>query len=302
MRDDGYGPARTERRAREARDAPYSRNNLSFDEEDDDKEWKHDMYDQSNGTARGGGMRSDKSHRLESGSQIIVSNLDPDVTEDDVKDIFTQIGTVKFVKLIYDKNGVSQGSAEVQFRSKDDAEKAVTEYNEAEVDGRTMYLKIIADVVAGAPVVVKKTRTGPPRQIDRSSFGASRRGRGGYGGGFRRGGGFYNGNFGGGFGDEYGGGGGGGGGYSNGAPRRARGRGRGRGRGSGRGGRGGGGRGRGRGGGGGGKLTTESLDAEMDDWQSSRGGTGASSGASVNPVAAGQPTLPSAESKMEDAQ
>jgi len=284
----------------------------AFDEEDDDKEWKHDMYDNhsSNGMS-GGSMRSDK-HRLEPGSSVMVSNLEPDVTEDDVKDIFAQIGNVKSVQLMYNKEGQSQGTAEVTFRAKDDAEKAVTEYNEAEVDGKIMYLKIIADVVAGAPVVVKRTRSGPPRQLTRPSYGA-RRGRGAPRGGFRRfnnfdggfdggfGGGGYGGGFGGG-GGGYGGGGGGyggggggygGGGGGRGAPRRARGRGRGRGRG-----------GRGRGGGSGGKpLSAESLDAEMDDWQSTRGGAATElTTASVNPTAAGQPSLPSgAKTGMEDA-
>jgi len=100
----------------------------------------------------------------------------------------------------------------------------------------------------------------------------------------------------------YYGGGGGGGSYGDfGLSRRPRG-----GRGS-RGSRGSGGRGRGRGRGRGGRrdggeVTTASLDAEMDDWQSNRGGaatTAASS--SVNPTAAGQPSLPAAEGKqMED--
>jgi len=208
------------------------------------------------------------------------------VTEDDVKDIFAQIGTVKTVQIMYDKNGVSQGSAEVTFRGKEDAEKAVTEYNEAEVDGKVMYLKIVADVVAGAPVVVKKQRVGPPRQLSRSSFGA-RRSRGGSRGGFGRGG------FGGGFG-------GGGGGY--GPARRGRGSrgGRGGSRGSGRG-RGGGGRGRGGRRDGGEKVTTESLDAEMDNWQANRGSSTAAAATSVNPTAAGQPSLPTADGKqMED--
>jgi len=175
------------------------------------------------------------------------------------------------------------GQAEVTFRGKDDAERAVTEYNEAEVDGRVMYLKITADVVAGAPVVIKKQRVGPPRQFSRSTFGA-RRGRGNARGEFGRGG--------------YAGGYGGGDGYSDYSPRRARGGRGGRGsRGSGR------GRGRGRGGrrSGGAEVTTASLDAEMDDWQSNRGGAATSASSSINPTAAGQPSAPAAEGKqMED--
>jgi len=276
MRDDDYGPARTERRRE--RSAPYqSRKSFDVVEEDDDREWKHDKFEQTNGSSGfvGGRVQGGK-HRLEPGSSIIVSNLDSEVTEDDVKDIFAQIGTVKSVQIIYDKNGTSQGSAEVTFRGKDDAEKAVTEYNEAEVDGRVMYLKIIADVVAGAPVVVKKQRVGPPRQISRSSFGA-RRGRGAPRGAFGRG---YNN-----YGNNN---------YSDFPPRRARGRGRGSGRSRGR------GRGRGAGGNRKEEVTSAALDQEMDDWQANRGST-TTAAAAVNPTAAGQPSLPAAEGKqMED--
>ena len=57
----------------------------------------------------------------------------------------------------YSENGVSMGTATVTFRRQGDADKAVSEYDGAEIDGKPMYCKLIGTVSSG-PVVVKKKK------------------------------------------------------------------------------------------------------------------------------------------------
>lgn len=91
------------------------------------------------------------------GDTIHISNLAPDVNDDDVREIFERIGTVRSCTVNFNSAGKSTGTATVTFGRASDAEKAVAEYDEAEVDGRTMKLKLIGSVVT-APVVVKKAK------------------------------------------------------------------------------------------------------------------------------------------------
>lgn len=173
------------------------------------------------------------------GDTVFVSNLDKDVNQEDVYDIFSRVGSVRTATVNYDQSGTSLGTAEVTFNTSKDAETAVREYDGAEVDGRVMNVKLIGSFVR-APQIVKKQTASAPQTTSTTT---SSRGRGG-----RR-------------------------------QRDITNTGKGRGgatssRGTGsRGGRGGslrgrrGGRGRGRGGA---KPTAESLDAELDAYTSSR--------------------------------
>lgn len=92
---------------------------------------------------------------LAAGSKILVTHLDPQVGEEDVADIFANVGPVQKAVVHYDRDGRSLGTAEVTFARKNDAIKAVEEYDGAEVDGRAMYLKVIA---TKAPTVVVQSR------------------------------------------------------------------------------------------------------------------------------------------------
>jgi RNA recognition motif-containing protein len=91
------------------------------------------------------------------GDTIHVSNLAPEVTDEDVREIFERIGAVKSSNVNFNAAGQSTGTATVTFVKRADAERAVQEYDEAEVEGRVMRLKLIGTVVT-APVVVKKVQ------------------------------------------------------------------------------------------------------------------------------------------------
>jgi THO complex subunit 4 len=94
---------------------------------------------------------------------VTVTNLDSQVTENDVKEIFQKIGRVVKTFLNFDSNGRSRGTGEIVFASRNLALKAVEEYNRAEVDGRPMYLKLVG---GGTPkkASVKKSPVVKPKK------------------------------------------------------------------------------------------------------------------------------------------
>ena len=116
-------------------------------------------------------------------TKIYVGNLSYDTTEDDLRTLFAQAGTVASVALIKDRDtGQSKGFAFVEMSNQSEAEKAIQTFN-----GYTL---------SNRPLKVNLAR---PRE--ERSFGG-----GGGGGGYGRGGG----GGGGGYGDRRGGPGGGG--------------------------------------------------------------------------------------------
>jgi len=157
------------------------------------------------------------------GTRLFVGNLSYSVTDTLLQEAFGRFGNVVSASVVVDKmSGRSRGFGFVELSSEAEAERAVSEMNGAELDGR--------------PVNVNVARPREERGFGGGGGGGGfRRGGGGGGGGFRSGGG------GGGGGFRSGGGGGGGFGGEGGGGRGGRGGGRG-----GRGGRDGGRGGRGR--------------------------------------------------------
>ncbi|GAB4253527.1 MAG: hypothetical protein Kow0027_18990 [Saprospiraceae bacterium] len=105
---------------------------------------------------------------------IFVAKLNYDTQEDELRAAFEEFGEVSSANIIMDKfTGRSKGFGFVEMPNDDEAQAAINELNDSEMDGRT--------------IVVKKAE---PRE----SRGGGRRGGGGYGGGGnRRGGGGYGG-------------------------------------------------------------------------------------------------------------
>jgi cold-inducible RNA-binding protein len=116
--------------------------------------------------------------------RIYVGNLSYQTTENDLTNLFEQVGQVESVNIITDRDtGRSKGFAFVEM-SNEDAEKAIAQFNGAEVNGRAL--------------TVNEAR---PRE-DRSGGGGG--GRGGYGGNRNSGGrGGRSGGGGGGYGNRY---------------------------------------------------------------------------------------------------
>ena len=110
---------------------------------------------------------------------IYVGNLSWDLTEQDLQEMFAPYGEVVSAKIVTDKfnNNRSKGFGFVEMASDEEAKKAITELDQAEVDGRTI------------SVAEAKPREQRP---ERKPFGGGGGGgsRGGFGGGKPSGGGF----------------------------------------------------------------------------------------------------------------
>jgi cold-inducible RNA-binding protein len=111
-------------------------------------------------------------------TKIYVGNLPYNTTEDDLRTLFAQAGTVSSVTLIKDRDtGQSKGFAFVEMSSQSEAEKAIQTFN-----GYTM---------ANRPLKVNMARPREERGFGGGGGGGGgygdRRGGGGGGGGFNRG-------------------------------------------------------------------------------------------------------------------
>ncbi len=113
--------------------------------------------------------------------KIYVGNLSYQTTEGDLSTLFEQVGQVDSVNVITDRDtGRSKGFAFVEM-SNEDADKAITQLNGTEVNGRTL------TVNEARPREERSGNRGGGYGGGRSSGGGG--GRGGYGGGRGGGGG-----------------------------------------------------------------------------------------------------------------
>ncbi|MCF8307881.1 MAG: RNA-binding protein [Bacteroidales bacterium] len=70
---------------------------------------------------------------------IYAGNLHYDLSEEQLKEIFEEYGTVNSVKIITDKfSGKSKGFGFVEMENDTEANQAMEELNDAEVKGRSM--------------------------------------------------------------------------------------------------------------------------------------------------------------------
>ncbi|THG20830.1 hypothetical protein TEA_016267 [Camellia sinensis var. sinensis] len=97
--------------------------------------WRHDLFEDS---LRAAGLTG-----VENGTKLFVSNLDIGVTNEDIRELFSEIGKLKRYAVHYDKNGRSSGSAEVVFARRSDAFRALKRYNSVQLDGKPMKVEII---------------------------------------------------------------------------------------------------------------------------------------------------------------
>ncbi len=107
--------------------------------------------------------------------KLYVGGLSYGTTEDGLRNLFAQAGTVESVAVIADKfSGRSKGFGFVEMSTDEEAQKAIETYNGKEFDGRTI------TVNEARPMEARPPRTG--------GGGFNRGGgRGGFGGGDRGG-------------------------------------------------------------------------------------------------------------------
>lgn len=106
-------------------------------------------------------------------TKLYVGNLSYSVTEDELRELFAQAGSVTSVAVIKDRDtGQSKGFAFVEFGTQSDAQKAISRFNGQKLGERTLTVNVAR-----------------PKE-ERSRSGGYGGGRGGYGGNRdRRGGG-----------------------------------------------------------------------------------------------------------------
>jgi RNA recognition motif-containing protein len=101
------------------------------------------------------------------GRRLYVGNLPYSTTEDQLSELFSRAGKVDSVRVMRDMaTGRARGFAFVEMGSDEDAQKAISQFNEHQLDGR--------------PLVVNEAR---PKPEGGFGGGGGGRGRGGFGGG-----------------------------------------------------------------------------------------------------------------------
>ncbi|RDK39131.1 alpha-actinin, sarcomeric [Aspergillus phoenicis ATCC 13157] len=83
-------------------------------------------------------------HTASSGAKLRVENIHYDITETDLEDLFTRIGPISNVSLVYDRAGRSEGVAFVTYSHIGDARTAIREFDGANAKGQPIRLTLIS--------------------------------------------------------------------------------------------------------------------------------------------------------------
>merc|ERR550532_2798847 len=92
------------------------------------------MQQQQNVVMPSGGLQSTK---------LYVSNLDFGVTNQDVKELFSEFGPMVRYGINFSAGGRSVGTAEIVYKNRISAVKAMQKYNGVTLDGRPMKLEVL---------------------------------------------------------------------------------------------------------------------------------------------------------------
>jgi len=108
------------------------------------------------------------------GLKLFISNLDWGVTNKDLKELFGEYGALKSFNVHFNAQGKSQGTADVVFRNRSEALKAMKMYNGRTLDGRVMQIQALNDVNTAKPNDKKILSSG--KVLGKSPKGRGRKG------------------------------------------------------------------------------------------------------------------------------
>ncbi|KAJ8768822.1 hypothetical protein K2173_023726 [Erythroxylum novogranatense] len=112
--------------------------------------WRHDLLEDS---IRAAGIMG-----VEVGTKLYISNLDYGVSNEDIRELFSEVGEVKQYAVHYNKTGRPSGSAEVVYMRRSDAIAALKKYNNVLLDGKPMKIEILG--ASEAPFSARVNVTG----------------------------------------------------------------------------------------------------------------------------------------------
>eukprot|EP01111_Echinosteliopsis_oligospora_P011914 TRINITY_DN402_c0_g1_i3.p1 TRINITY_DN402_c0_g1~~TRINITY_DN402_c0_g1_i3.p1 ORF type:complete len:276 (+),score=112.73 TRINITY_DN402_c0_g1_i3:112-939(+) len=143
-RNSPYTTAKRGKNIPSSDDALWSHDRFGQDDDEPVDERPHIKQERSRPAAA---MDKDKDV---GGFKLSVSNLNFNVTEEDVRELFEAVGEVKKVSIKFDKSGRSVGKATVVYIHKGDAIKAIREYNKRELDKQVMNVEMVETTDIGA--------------------------------------------------------------------------------------------------------------------------------------------------------
>ncbi|KAF2967199.1 hypothetical protein GQX73_g6380 [Xylaria multiplex] len=112
-----------------------------------DSDWVHDKFEGFHSRDRARNFRRRRSPEPAQdghGTKIKVENLHYDLSESDLDGLFSKIGPVSKLELLYDRAGRSEGVAFVTYESRDDALDAIREFNGANAKGQPIRMSIMS--------------------------------------------------------------------------------------------------------------------------------------------------------------
>ncbi|KAJ0984356.1 hypothetical protein J5N97_002712 [Dioscorea zingiberensis] len=76
------------------------------------------------------------------GLNLYLKNLDDDTTDDKLRELFAEFGTITSCKIMRDPNGISRGSGFVAFSTAEEATRALSEMNGKMIGGKPLYVAL----------------------------------------------------------------------------------------------------------------------------------------------------------------